>query len=170
MSKRIPNVSLEGVDILPGVFKNFSGKPGQYNPAGRMTFCIRLDRETADVMVEDGWNVKQLDPREEGDEPTLYIQARVRFDNVPPAVYMLTGKHNKKTRLTEDTISLLDSMEIEWADIVLSPYAWEMKTKDGVSNGITAYVKTAYFKVVEDDFADKYADGDDLIPEEVPFN
>lgn len=170
MSKRIPNVSLEGVDILPGVFKNFAGKAGQYNPAGRRTFCIRLDRETADAMVEDGWNVKQLDPREEGDEPTPYIQARVRFDNVPPTVYMLTGRQNKKTRLTEDTIDLLDSMEIEWADIVLSPYAWEMKTKDGMTSGVTAYVKTAYFKVVEDDFADKYSDDEDYIPEEVPFN
>ena len=169
MSERIPNVSLEGAEILPGKFKNFSGRPGQYNPAGKITFCIRLDRKTADDMVEDGWNVKQLDPRDEDGEPTPYITARIRFDNFPPVIYMLTGRHNKKTRLDEDTIGSLDSMRIEWADITLTPYSWEMKTKDGISNGITAYVKTAYFKVAdEDDFADKYLDDD--YPDEVPFN
>lgn len=164
---RISPVSIEGAEILPGVFKNFAGKAGQYNPAGRRTFCIRLDRKTADAMAADGWNVKELSPREEGDEPVPYIQARVRFDNVPPTVYMLTGRNNKKTRLDEDTIDLLDSADIEWADITLTPYQWEMQTKNGLDTGVTAYVKTMYVKVALDEFADKYEDD---IPEELPFN
>jgi hypothetical protein len=170
MAKRIENVSLEGAEVLGGIFKNFSGKASQYNPAGRRTFCIRLDKRTADAMADEGWNIKTLDPREDGDEPIYYIQARIRFDNVPPTVFMLTGRKNKKTRLDEDTIDLLDSSIIEWCDVTLSPYHWEIKTKEGVSTGITAYVKTLYVKVEEDEFAAKYNDDIPYDGEEVPFN
>lgn len=158
MSKRIEKVSIEGAEVLGGPFKNFSGKPGQYNPAGRRTFCIRIDKKTADQMADEGWNIKQLDPREDGDLPIYYIQARIRFDNVPPTIYMLTGRNNKKTRLTEETIDLLDASVIEWCDVTLSPYCWEIKSKDGVSTGITAYVDVLYIKVAQDAFAEKYAD------------
>lgn len=165
--RRIQPVSLEGANILPGIFKNFSGKPGQYNPSGTRTFCVELDRATADMMAEAGWNVKQLDPRDEGDEPVPYIQVKCRFENVPPTIYMLTGRNNKKTRITEDTVDLLDSAMIEWADLTITPYAWEMKTKNGVESGVAAYLKTMYVKVAQDEFAEKYNDD---IPEEVPFN
>lgn len=165
--KRIQPISLEGANILPGAFKNFSGRPGQYNPPGRRTFCVELDRETADMMAEEGWNVKQLNPRDEGDEPKPYIQVRVRFDNVPPTIYMLTGRNNKKTRIDEDTVDLLDSAMIEWADLTITAYRWEMQTKNGIDSGVTAYLKTMYVKVAQDEFAEKY---DDDIPEEVPFN
>lgn len=158
MAKRIEKRSIEQAEILPGQFKNFSGKAGTYNPAGRRTFCVRLDKPTADEMDAEGWNIKMLEPREEGDEPIYYVQARIRFDNVPPTVYMLTGRNNKKTRLTEETIDILDGSIIEWCDVTLSPYVWEIKTKDGMSKGVTAYVSVLYVKVEEDEFASKYAD------------
>ena len=168
MARRVPNLTLEEVEILPGKFRNFAGEKDEYNPKGMSQFNIRLDEETADRLLDEGWNVKQLDPREDGDVPIPYLPCTINYSNIPPTIYMLTGRHNKKTRLDEDTIGSLDSMRIEWADITLTPYSWEMKTKDGISNGITAYVKTAYFKVAdEDDFADKYLDD---YPDEVPFN
>ena len=151
---KIENYVIEQAEVLGGPFKNFSGKPGQYNPAGRRTFAIRLDKATADDMVNKGWNVKQLDPREEGDEPTLFITARLRFDNYPPVVFMLTGPNNKKVRLDEDNIDLLDASIIEWCDVELSPYSWKTST----GSGVTAYVKKLYVKVREDVFASKYED------------
>ncbi len=159
--KFVKNVTLENARILPGQFKNFSGEKDKYNPQGRREFCIVLDTETADALVEEGWNVKQLDPRDDDEAPTPYIKACIRFDNIPPTIYMVTGKNNKKTLLTEETIGNLDYVQIEYADIILSPYCWEMETKDGVNSGIKAYVKTMYVKVEEDDLAAKYADYDE---------
>ena len=169
MAKRVPNLTLEEVEILPGKFRNFSGEKDEYNPKGMSQFNIRLDEETADKLLEEGWNVKQLDPREDGDVPIPYLPCTINFSNIPPTIYMLTGKNNKKTRLTEETIGLLDAVEIDYADVILNPYHWEIKTKNGVDSGIKAYVKTMYVKVVEDVLARKYSDELD-IDEEIPFN
>jgi len=156
--KRVPVLTLEEVEILPGRFRNFSGVKNEYNRNGASEFNIVLDPETADRLLEEGWNVKQLNPREEGDEPIPYLPCTVSFSNIPPTIYMLTGDNNKKTLLTEETIGLLDAVEIDYADIIINPYNWEIQKKDGVDSGIKAYVKTMYVKVVEDRFASKYAD------------
>ena len=71
---------------------------------------------------------------------------------------MLTGRNNKKTRLTEETIDLLDASQIEWCDVTLSPYQWEIKQKGEITTGVTAYVRTLYVKVAQDEFAEKYND------------
>lgn len=169
MARKVSNVTLEGVEVLPGKFKNFSGVVDEYNPKGLSQFNVKLDFETADELLAEGWNVKQLDPLEEGDDPVPYLPLTINFSNIPPTVYMLTGRNNKKTLLTEDTIGLLDSVEIDYADIIVSPYHWQIKKKDGIDSGIKAYVKTMYVKVIEDELAKKYADDDDF-PDEVPFN
>lgn len=161
--KFVKNVTIENAHVLPGNFKNFSGEIDNWNPQGRRTFCIELDEETADALHEEGWNVKELAPRDDDPDGISlpYIQATIRFDNIPPTIYMLTGRNNKKTLLTEDTIGNLDYVQIEYVDVILSPYQWEMKTKTGVESGIKAYVKTMYVKVVEDELAAKYRDDEE---------
>lgn len=168
--KRIPNLELEGVEILQfGNFKNFAGEVDEYNPKGMSQFNVVLDEETADQLLAEGWNVKQLDPREEVDEPIPYLPCTINFTNIPPTIYMLTGKNNKKTRLTEETIGCLDALDVEYVDLIINPYQWEIKTKKGVDTGIKAYVKVMYAKVMEDRFASKYADPEDDIPD-IDFN
>jgi hypothetical protein len=161
--KRIPNLELEEAEILQfGTFKNFSGIVDQYNPKGLSQFNVVLDFETADQLLAEGGNVKQLDPREEGDVAIPYLPCSINFDsNVPPTVYMTTGKHKKKTRLTKETISCLDALDVEYVDLIISAYPWEIKTKNGVDSGIKAYVKVMYANVIEDRFASKYADEDE---------
>lgn len=169
--KRIPNLELEGAEILQfGSFKNFSGVVDEYNPKGLSQFNVILDTETADQLLAEGWNVKQLDPREEGDVAIPYLPCTINFNNIPPTVYMLTGRNNKKTRLTEETIGCLDALDVEYVDLIISPYQWEIKTKNGIDTGIKAYVKVMYAKVMEDRFASKYADPEDDIPDEIPYN
>ena len=143
------NIAIENAHIM---FRNFRGEASKFNAAGKRNFCVRLDQDMADRMIDEGWNVKFLHPREEGDEPTPYIQVAVNFDNIEPNIFTITGRH--KNRLNSDTIDILDYAEIENVDLIIRPYNWEVNGKVGVK----AYVKNMYVTLVEDEFADKYAD------------
>lgn len=143
-------------DVVSGAirFRNFAGKEGRYNKAGDRNFCLLLNPEDADEMLKDGWNVRFLDPRDEGDEPTPYIQIKVGFGGKgrPPKIVLVTKRG--KTQVDEDTVNTLDWAEIEKADISINPYHYEVNGKSGVK----AYLKTMYVTIAEDDFEERYYD------------
>jgi hypothetical protein len=153
---QVANITLNDCRII---FRNFSGKEGKFNPAGRRSFCVILDNALAADLEREGWNIKYLKPRDDEEEPQAYLQVRVNYGNVDPKIYMVVGK--QKTLLDEDSVSSLDYAEIENVDLVIRPYEWDVNGK----SGITAYVKTMYVTVARDEFADKY----DFSDEEIPF-
>lgn len=143
------NITIENARIG---FRNFSGKEGRFNPAGRRNFCVFLDSDVAPGLQEDGWNVKYLQPREKGDEPQAYLQVAVSYANIPPKIVLITG--NGKTVLNEDNVGMLDWAEISNVDLVIRPYNYDVNGKTGVK----AYCKTMYVTIEEDEFEKKYYD------------
>ena len=143
------NIRIEGARIG---FRNFSGEEGRFNPKGRRNFCVFLEEDIAKDMEKEGWNVKWLQPREEGDEPQAYLQVKLVFGKIPPKIVLVTGRG--KTRLDEDTVNILDWAEIQNVDLVIRPYSWEVNGNTGVS----AYIKTMYVTLREDEFESKYYD------------
>lgn len=162
MAKNIENIKIENARI---VFRNLSGKPDKFNPqGGKRSFSVVIDDpEFANELKREGWNIKQFNPSPDSDEePAHFISVKVSYNNIPPHIYLCTSKN--KTLLNEDTVGQLDYAEISNVDIVITPYQYEMSGRSGIS----AYVKTMYVTVVEDEFASKY-EYDDLDDEEIPF-
>ena len=143
------NVVMEGVRLI---FRNFSGKEGQYNREGDRNFAVLLDPKTAKEMEKDGWNVKVLNPREEGDEPQPYLTVAVNYKGRPPRVVLITS--HSRTNLTEDTVGTLDWADIINADLIVRPYEWAVSGKTGVK----AYLQSLYVTIQEDPLEAKYAD------------
>lgn len=150
MKKKVNKIVIENAKIL---FRNFAGVETRFNPKGRRNFSVIIDDpEYAEMLKNDGWNIKTLPPREEGDTTKYYLQVSVNFENVPPKVIMVTSR--SMTPLDSESIGTLDYADISNVDLTITPYHWEVNGKDGIK----AYLKTMYVTIEEDEFADKYAD------------
>lgn len=148
MSKQNQNIIIENARIG---FRNFSGKEGRFNPAGRRNFCVFLEDELAELLVEDGWNIKWLEPREEEETRQAYLQVSVNYSNYPPKILLITSRG--KTLVTEEMVNMLDWAEIENVDLIIRPYRWGPIND---KSGIKAYAKAMYITIVEDQFEQKY--------------
>jgi len=133
------------------IFRNFSGKEGQYNREGDRNFAVVLPLDVADQMAADGWNVRMLDPREEGDDPTPYVSVAVNFDNRPPRVVLLTS--STRTQLDEASVEVLDWSDIKTADLIARGYEWSVNGKTGVK----AYLQSLFVTIEEDALERKYS-------------
>ena len=143
------SITIENADIG---FRNFSGEEGKFNPAGSRNFCVFFDEDMGKTLEDDGWKIRWLDPKEEGDAPTAILQVKVNYNNIPPQIMLVTS--GGKTILDEDSVGMLDWAEIENVDIIIRPYNWNVNGKTGVA----AYVKSMYVTIIEDEFAHKYED------------
>ena len=146
-------------------FRNFSGKEGQFNPAGKRNFCVFLENDLAKTLEHDGWNVRWLQPKDDGDDPQPYLQVAVSYDNIPPKIVMITVRG--KTILDEESVDLLDWAEITEVDLIINPYNWVLHagTKNEKS-GVKAYVKAMYVTIAEDAFEAKYFGGPEKVIDE----
>lgn len=150
------NVTLENARII---FRNFSGKEGQYNREGDRNFGVILTPDVAERMAADGWNVKWLKPREEEEEETEtpWLSVSVNFDKgKPPKVMMVTQEGRKRTPMDADTIDMLDWADITNVDLIVRPYTWDVSGRQGIK----AYLQTMFVAVEEDELERKYAELD----------
>jgi hypothetical protein len=138
------------------VFRNFSGKEGQYNREGDRNFCVLLPEDKARQMLDDGWNIKYLKAREPGEPDQAYVQVSVSYKKQPPQVVLITSKG--RTTLPEDMVEAMDWVDMAYVDVIFNPYEWSVNG----NRGVKAYLKGIYVTMAEDELMLKYADVPEL--------
>ena len=145
------------IDDARIIFRNFEGRGDQFNREGDRNFALVIPtEEIADALVNDvnengvGWNVKKREPRDPGDTPFMFLTVKVKFNDRGPAVYLKTG--NNQVRLSEDSVDILDKIDITSVDLDIRPF-------DNVTNGKpyrTAYLQSICVTQDVDRFAARF--------------
>ena len=141
------------IDDARIIYRNFRGEGGKFNREGDRNFAVVIPKqELADELRNRGWNVKIKPPKDEEDSPFMYLPVKVKFNDRGPQVYLRTG--DRVNRLDEETISILDDIDIRSVDLDIRPYDWDVNGKSG---------RTAYLQSIEviqeiDRFAARYAE------------
>ena len=144
------------IDDARIIYRNFAGRGDKFNREGDRNFAVVIDdQEIADELIELGWNVKIKPPREEGEDAFMYLPVKIKFNERGPRVYLQNslGGRNRVT-LDEDTVGILDNVDITNVDLDIRPYDWEVQGK----TGRTAYLQSIWVTQEVDRFADRFAE------------
>lgn len=166
MNLTITNRGIVQIDGARIIFRNFSGRGTQYNREGDRNFCVVIDdEEIANRLIEEGFNVKIRQPREEGEEPFMYMKVNVKYhpkgseyERLNPVACLISGRN--RNMLDEESICCLDGIDIENVDLDLSGSNWNVQGRSGRS----AYLSKIYVTQELDRFATRYAE--DEFPQE----
>lgn len=152
-------LQIDGARII---YRNFSGEPSKFNREGDRNFSVVIpDEEAANALIAEGWNVRIKPPREDGEAPFMHLPVKVKFNDRGPNVYL--DSNGRKHRLDEESIGLLDHVDILNVDLDIRPYDWEVSGK----TGRTAYLQAICVTQDVDRFAERFRDEE--APEELPF-
>lgn len=139
------------IDDARIIYRNFSGEGSKFNREGDRNFSVIIDDPAiADELVAQGWNVKIREPREEGDDPFIHLPVKVKFNGRGPRIYLVTG--NRQNELDEESVSVIDNLDILGVDLDIRPYDWEVNGK----TGRTAYLHS--MRVIQE--VDRFAADD----------
>lgn len=143
------NLEIENARII---FRNFSGVGSKFNREGDRNFAVIIpDEDICNELINEGWNVKIKPARDEDESPFMYLPVKIKFNSRGPSAYVMSG--NRVTRLNEETIDMLDEIDIISVDMDIRPYDWEVNGK----TGRTAYLESINVTQNTDRFADRYA-------------
>lgn len=134
------------------LFRNFEGKEGTYNRQGDRNFCVAIPEELVEPLRADGWNVKFLAPKREDDTGLYYMKVSVSYKGRPPMIALISSRG--RTNLDSDQVPMLDWVDIKNVDLIVRPYKWDIRGETGTS----AYLKTMFITINEDELELRYAD------------
>lgn len=148
------NLRIENAVIL---YRNFTGAPTNLNPVpGKRTFNVCLTKEWADILTQDGWNVKSRE-LEEGDviyHTEIVVNEKSAY---PPHLYLLSEYNGKKTAtlLSPEQYRKLDTDMIIEMDLEIHPF----EHNRGAVGAKKGYLKNLWAKLQSvNDFGGKYSD------------
>lgn len=139
------------IDDARIIYRNFEGRGDKFNREGDRNFAVIIpDKDICDKLVEAGWNVKIKPSRDDQDQDFMYLPVKIKFSDRGPACYLVSG--DTCNRLDEETVGVIDDVDILSCSMDIRPYDWDVNGKTG---------RTAYLQSIEviqkvDRFAAKY--------------
>ena len=155
MNVRCAPRGILNIDEAAIIYRNFAGRGDKFNREGDRNFALIIPtEELADRLINDGWNVKVKPPRDDQETPFMYLPVKIKFNDRGPNCYLVTA--GRANRLDEESIGILDDVDILNVNLDIRPYDWEVNGKTG---------RTAYLQGIEvtqrvDRFAARYAEED----------
>ena len=147
------------IDDARIIYRNFSGASSKFNREGDRNFAVVIDDEDVkDALIKEGWNVKIKPPRDDDDAPFMYLPVKIKFSEYGPKAYLNVGRP-KPVPLDEESISMLDNIDIETVELDVRPYDWEINGK----TGRTAYLQSIHVTQRIDRFAARYSQDEDFL-------
>lgn len=141
------------IDDARIIYRNFRGEGSKFNREGDRNFALVIpNEEMADALVKEGWNVKIKPARDEEDSPFMFLPVKIKFNDRGPQVYLRTG--DRVNRLDEESVAMLDDIDILSVNMDIRPYRWDVNGKQGV----TAYLQSIEVIQEIDRFAARYAE------------
>lgn len=139
------------IDDARIVWRNFAGVGSKFNREGDRNFGLVIpDQEMANELIREGWNIKVKPPRDPDETPLLVLPVKVKFNDRGPNVYLNAGSRDLK--LDEESVAMLDNINIAKIDLDIRPYDWEVNGK----SGRTAYLQAMHVVQNVDRFADRF--------------
>ena len=141
------------IDDCRIIYRNFRGEASKFNREGDRNFAVVVpDDEIKDALIGEGYNVKIKPPRDEDEAPFMYLPVKIKFNDRGPSAYLQSGRAMR--RLDEESIAMLDDIDILSVSMDIRPYDWEVQGK----TGRTAYLQS--IKVIQeiDRFAAEFAE------------
>lgn len=130
------------IDDARIIYRNFRGEGSKYNREGDRNFAVIIpNQEIADKLIEEGWNVKIKPPRDEAEDPFIFLPVKVKFNGNGPHIYIQSGR--SMVKLDEETVEQIDDLDISSIYLDIRPYEWDINGKTGK----TAYLQS--MKVVQ---------------------
>lgn len=130
------------IDDARIIYRNFRGEGSKYNREGDRNFAVIIpNQEIADKLIEEGWNVKIKPPRDEEEDPFIFLPVKVKFNGNGPHIYIQSGR--SMVKLDEETVEQIDDLDISSVYLDIRPYEWSINGKEGK----TAYLQS--MKVVQ---------------------
>ena len=131
-----PRGTLE-IDNARIIFRNLEGRGGLYNREGDRSFALVVpDEDARDALIEQGYNVKTKAPRDEDEEPLMYLTIKVKPNGRRPHIYLLCGR--SKRELPEESWGLIDQISIADVSLDIHAYDWNVNGKSGRSAYLAA--------------------------------
>ena len=131
-----PRGTLE-IDNARIIFRNLEGRGGLYNREGDRSFALVVpDEEARDALIEQGYNVKTKAPRDEDEEPLMYLTIKVKPNGRGPHIYLVSGRN--KRELPEESWGLIDQISIANVSLDIHAYDWDVNGKSGRSAYLAA--------------------------------
>jgi len=157
------------------IFRNFSGRPTDYNPNGGIrefaiafkNYNAEFDEEVAkncDIMAEEGWNIRVKEKGKDGttsyipgasydyDNHRIYMSVKARFDNYPPDIHIIVEGKGRDTLYSEEMTSAIDSLTLHNVSVELSPSHWN----DRGTDRIKAYLATMWAIAEPNPYEERY--------------